>query len=60
MKKKPIKVQLIGKKTNTYQIKFPNLQIPIEVSETLYQKMLSSSEYQFNNPVTKVPRANSV
>jgi len=59
MKKKPIKVQLVGKKANSYQIKFPNLQIPVEVNETLYQKMLHSNEYQFKNPANKVSRTNS-
>lgn len=60
MRKKPIKVQLIDKKINTYRIKFPYLSIPVEVNEILYQKMLNSSEYQFKNTVTKARRANSV
>lgn len=54
MKKKPVKVRLIGKKANSYQIKFPNLQIPVEVNENLYKKMLRSSEYQFKNPAKVV------
>lgn len=45
MKKKPIKVQHIGKKAYSYQIKFPNLQIPVEFNENLYKKMLRSKEF---------------
>ncbi len=60
MEKKPIKVQLIGKKANSYHIKFPNLQIPVEVNENLYKKMLRSKEYQFKKPATEVSRVNSV
>ncbi len=49
MKKKPVKVQLVGKNNNRYQIKFPNLEVPIEVNEHLYSKMLYSDQYQFRN-----------
>lgn len=48
MKKKPVKVSLIGKgNDNYYQIKFPNLKIPVNVNEELYQKMLHSNQYDF-------------
>lgn len=50
MKKEPVKVSLIGKgKNNYYQIKFSHLKIPVNVNEELYQKMLISPEYQFDN-----------
>lgn len=58
MKKKPIKVKLLGKKANSYQIKFPNLQVPVEVNETLYKKMLNSNEYLFKDSTT-TSRVNS-
>ncbi len=48
MKKEPVKVSLIGRgKNNFYQIKFPNLQIPVNVNEELYRKMLHSNQYEF-------------
>ena len=48
MKKKPVKVSLIGRGTdNYYQIKFPNLKIPVNVNEELYHKMLRSKQYEF-------------
>lgn len=57
MKKKPVKVKLIGKKENSYQIQFPNLKIPVNVDETVYHKMLHSKEYEFghSSPMMKRP-----
>ena len=50
MKKEPVKVSLIGKgKDNYYRIKFPNLKVPVSVNEELYQKMLHSNQYHFEN-----------
>lgn len=50
MKNRPVKVSLIGKENdNVYQIKFPKLSIPVNVNEELYQKMLRSPQYQFDN-----------
>lgn len=47
MRKKPVKVKLIGKKGNSFEIQFPNLKIPVKVDENIYNKMLHSSEYDF-------------
>ncbi len=48
MNKRSIKVSLIGKKKNNdHQIKFPQLEIPVNVNEELYQKMLQSEDYDF-------------
>lgn len=50
MKNRPVKVSLIGKENdNVYQIKFPKLNIPVNVNEELYKKMLRSPQYQFDN-----------
>ena len=50
MKKEPVKVSLIRKETNgNYKIKFPNLKIPVHVNEELYEKMLHSNQYAFEN-----------
>ena len=54
MKKKPVKVRLIEKNGNSYQIQFPNLKIPVTVDENLYHKMLHSTEYEFSNPHVRV------
>ena len=54
MKKKPVKVRLIEKNGNSYQIQFPNLKIPVTVDENLYNKMLHSTEYEFSNPHVQV------
>ncbi len=55
MKKKPVNVRLIEKNGNSYQIQFPNLEIPVTVNENLYNKMLHSTEYEFSNanPIVK-------
>lgn len=47
MEKKPIPVKLIGKNQEYYQIQFPKLQIPVQVNDDLYQRMLKSEHYQF-------------
>ncbi len=53
MKKEPVKVSLIERgNDNLYKIKFPNLKIPVEVNEELYQKMLHSNQYRFVNRFT--------
>jgi hypothetical protein len=52
MEKKPVKVKLIGKKGSSYQIQFPNLKIPVNVDEVIYNKMLQSSEYEFGHSQT--------
>jgi hypothetical protein len=49
MEKKPVNVKCIGKKGTHYLIKFPNLKIPVSVNKNLYNKMLLSPQYQFNN-----------
>lgn len=50
MKNKPVKVSLLGKgDDNVYKIQFPNLRIPVNVNEELYNKMLHSSQYEFVN-----------
>jgi len=50
LENEPVKVSLIGKgKNNFYQIKFSHLQIPVNINEELYQKMLVCPEYQFEN-----------
>lgn len=60
MKKEPVKVSLIEKgNDNLYKIKFPNLQIPVEVNEELFEKMLHSSQYQFVGRVTSVSKQHS-
>ena len=54
METKPISVKLVGKKKGYYQIAFPNLEIPVEVDETLYQRMKYSSEYNLiENPESR-------
>ena len=51
MKKEPVKVSFIGKgEDNFYQIKFPNLQIPVNVNEELYKRMRYSRHYEFVQP----------
>lgn len=54
MEKKPVKVKLIGKKGNSYQIQFPNLQIPVNVDETVYHQMLHSKDYEFGHSHPKM------
>lgn len=49
MNKEPIKVRIVGKEGDFYQIQFPNLKIPVTVNEQLYNKMLYSSDYQFSS-----------
>ncbi len=50
MEKESVKVSLIGKgENNFYKIKFPNLQIPVNVNEELYRKMLHSNQYEFKH-----------
>jgi hypothetical protein len=47
MEKSPIKVKLIGKNQEYYQIQFPNLQIPVQVNYDLYNRMKNSEQYRF-------------
>lgn len=47
MEKAPIKVRLIGKDREYYQIQFPNLKIPVQVNDELYNKMKRSEQYRF-------------
>lgn len=49
MKKRPIKVKIVGQNNGFYQIQFPNLLVPVTVNEQLYHKMLHSSDYQFSS-----------
>lgn len=56
MKKKPVKVKLIEKKGNSYQIRFPNLKVPVTVDENLYNKMLHSTAYEFSQPNARINR----
>ncbi len=57
MEKKPVKVRLIGKKGDSYQIQFPNLEIPVNVDETVYHRMLHSKEYEFGHSRSKMKRS---
>lgn len=47
MEKTPIQVRLVGKQQDFYNIQFPNLQIPVQVNDDLYKRMLKSREYKF-------------
>lgn len=42
-----IKVRLIGQNKEYYQIEFPELTIPVNVSEEIFEKMLHSKDYEF-------------
>ncbi|MEC3966989.1 hypothetical protein [Flagellimonas halotolerans] len=53
MEKKPVKVRLVGRNGRNYNIQFPYLHIPVTVNETLYRRMLKSSDYQFDSGVEK-------
>jgi hypothetical protein len=59
MRKKPVKVKLIGKNGNTFEIQFPNLKIPVTVDENLYNKMLHSAEYDFSPSSSAIKRTYS-
>jgi len=59
MKKKPVKVRLVGKEESDYKIKFPYLDVPVVVNEYFYNQMLESNEYQFANATNKTSLANS-
>jgi len=60
MGKEPVKVSLIGKgNDNYYRIKFPNLKVPVNVNEELYQKMLHSKQYCFENEIIDALGKNS-
>jgi hypothetical protein len=59
MKKKPVKVRLIGKEKSDYKIKFPYLEVPVVVNEYIYKQMLQSNEYQFANSTSKVSLVSS-
>jgi len=50
----PVKVRLIGQKKEYYQIEFPELPVPVEVSEAIYQRMLHSNEYEFTNGIKRI------
>lgn len=60
MRKKSIKVKLVGKQNGYYKIAFPNLKIPVGVDENLYQKMRLSKEYQFKGAEVKSGIANTM
>lgn len=47
MKKKRVKVYVLGRDKLNYKIKFSYLNIPVIVNKYIYDKMLKSSEYQF-------------
>ncbi len=47
MEKAPVKVKLVGKDQIFYKIQFPNLQIPVQVNDDLYQRMSKSKECRF-------------
>jgi hypothetical protein len=59
MKKKPVKVRLVGREKSDYKIKFPYLDIPVVVNEYIYNQMLESNEYQFANATSKTSLAHS-
>ncbi len=59
MRKEPVKVKLIGKKGNSFEIQFPNLKIPVKVDENIYNKMLHSSEYDFSPSNSAIKRTYS-
>lgn len=54
----PIQLTLVGFKNGNYQLKYPNLDIPISVNEELYRKFCSSREYVIKHAVdkTKIPK----
>lgn len=47
MEKTPIQVRLVGRHEGFYNIQFPNLKIPVQVNDDLYERMLKSCEYRF-------------
>ena len=47
MKKKPIKIRLLGKENSQYKLKFPYLKVPVVVNEYFFNKMQQSDIYQF-------------
>ena len=47
MEKAPIQVRVVGKNQEFYKIQFPNLPIPVQVNDDLYQRMLKSKQYNF-------------
>lgn len=49
MEKKPVKVQLVTTKGESYQIKLPHLEIPVTVDKQIYNRMLHDPHYQFIN-----------
>ena len=51
MKKKPVKVSLIGTEKSNYKIKFPYLDVPVIVNEYYYKKMLNSKDFLFTNDI---------
>jgi hypothetical protein len=51
MEKQPLRVQLLTKKGESYQIKLPHLDIPVTVDSEIYQRMCNDPNYQFSNAV---------
>ncbi|MAZ28805.1 MAG: hypothetical protein CL868_17225 [Cytophagaceae bacterium] len=41
----PIELTLVGFNNGMYQIKYPNLDLPIEINEELYRKFCKSRDY---------------
>ena len=39
MENKPIHVQLVGKEQDYFLVKFPNLQVPVKVNQSLFTKI---------------------
>ncbi|UOB19202.1 hypothetical protein [Abyssalbus ytuae] len=45
MKEKPVKLRLVEVKNGNYKLKYPNLSVPVEMNEHLFQKFLKSKDY---------------
>lgn len=49
MEKQPLRVQLVKKRGESYQIKLPYLDVPVTVDTEIYSRMLKDPSYQFGN-----------
>lgn len=45
MTKTPLRIRVMGKKDHHYQLKFPNIGIPVQVNEELFHRMEESEIY---------------
>ncbi len=51
----PVKLRLVEVKNGKYKLEYPNLSVPIEINEHLFQKFLSSSEFMIVGDSHKFP-----